>query len=141
MWNVLQSVRFELTQLTNRSNSQRLVSVDSRHRISLLDHSITLHMEQDTGFEPAPSAWKADMLAIEHQSCIQEESRLQLRGINKKLSKRLLLLCRHCCLSSPVGFHHIFCSNLLLNGCGKGTRTTDLQLMGLTSCQLLYPAI
>ena len=27
-------------------------------------------MEQYTGFEPVPSAWKADMLAIEHQYCI-----------------------------------------------------------------------
>lgn len=27
-------------------------------------------MEQYTGFEPVPSAWKADMLAIEHQYCM-----------------------------------------------------------------------
>ena len=27
-----------------------------------------LHMERDKGFEPSPSAWKADMLAVEHQS-------------------------------------------------------------------------
>lgn len=29
-----------------------------------------LHMEQYTGFEPVPSAWKAEMLAIKHQYCI-----------------------------------------------------------------------
>ena len=27
-------------------------------------------MEQDKGFEPSPSVWKTDMLAVEHQSCI-----------------------------------------------------------------------
>ena len=27
-------------------------------------------MEQHTGFEPVHSAWKADVLAIEHQCCI-----------------------------------------------------------------------
>lgn len=32
-------------------------------------------MEQYTGFEPVPSAWKADMLAIEHQYCIWYEWR------------------------------------------------------------------
>ena len=32
---------------------------------------IYLHaLEQYTGFEPVPSAWKAEMLAIEHQYCI-----------------------------------------------------------------------
>ena len=27
-------------------------------------------MEQDKGFEPSRPAWKAGMLAVEHQSCI-----------------------------------------------------------------------
>ena len=30
-----------------------------------------LHMERDKGFEPSPPAWKAGMLAIEHQSRIR----------------------------------------------------------------------
>lgn len=29
----------------------------------------------------------------------------------------------------------------MLIGCGERTRTSDLQVMGLASCQLLYPAI
>ena len=31
-------------------------------------------LEQYTGFEPVPSAWKADMLAIEHQYCISTKT-------------------------------------------------------------------
>ena len=29
-----------------------------------------MYMEQYTGFEPVPPAWKAGMLAIEHQYCM-----------------------------------------------------------------------
>ena len=76
--------------------------------------SIILHLEQDTGFEPAPSAWKAEMLAANTNPAYKRSHYCNSEKKNKKLSKRLLLLCRHCCLSSPVGFHHIFSSNFLL---------------------------
>ena len=49
--------------------------------------SVILHMEQDAGFEPVPSPWKGDMLSIEHQSCIQEESLLQLRKEKQKVKQ------------------------------------------------------
>ena len=44
-------------------------------------------LEQYTGFEPVPSAWKADMLAIEHQYC-------KLDGLNDRIRTCDLLLPR-----------------------------------------------
>ena len=37
-------------------------------------------MEQYTGFEPVPPAWKAGMLAIEHQYCIGGKGNLIRRA-------------------------------------------------------------
>ena len=66
--------------------------------------SIILHLEQDAGFEPVPSPWKGDMLAIKHQSCIQEESLLQLRKEKQKVKQTTFTALSALLFKQPRGF-------------------------------------